>query len=140
MAEQVVGGVGDSQQIVPVSDLNCVGTGLNYICLKSQLDDVIVEFKSLQTIISLLQKETGQNYTDLVQVRCSNINQLDMLESQVQNIRDNMAIKYIGTNGIKKEKSQSFHIPTIITTNAMQISKVQSIPNTKNNFELRNKC
>jgi hypothetical protein len=64
--------------------------------------------------------------------------QLDMLESQVQNIRDNLATKYVGTNGIKKPKSQSFHIPTIITTNAMQISKVQSIPNTKNNFELRN--
>ena len=32
-----------------------------------------MELKSLQTIISPLQKETGQNYTDLVQVRCSNI-------------------------------------------------------------------
>jgi hypothetical protein len=32
-----------------------------------------VKLKSLQTIISLLQKETGQNYIDLVQVRCSNI-------------------------------------------------------------------
>jgi hypothetical protein len=32
-----------------------------------------VELKSLQTIISPLQKETGQNYTSLVQVRCSNI-------------------------------------------------------------------
>jgi hypothetical protein len=73
MAEEVVSGVDDSQQIVPVSDLNSVGTYLNFICLKSQLDNVILELKSLQTITALLQKETGQNYTDLVQVRCSNI-------------------------------------------------------------------
>jgi hypothetical protein len=73
MAEHVVGGVGDSQQIVPVSDLNSVGTCLNCICLKSQLDDAILELKSLQTIIALLQKETRQNCTDLLQVRCNNI-------------------------------------------------------------------
>jgi hypothetical protein len=73
MAEQVVGGVGDSQQIVPVSDLNSVRTCLNCTCLKSQLDDAILKLKLLQTIIALLQKETGQNYTDLVQVRCNNI-------------------------------------------------------------------
>jgi hypothetical protein len=31
MAEQVVSGVGDSQQIVPVSDFNSVGTCLNFV-------------------------------------------------------------------------------------------------------------
>jgi hypothetical protein len=42
------------------------------------------------------------------------VDQLDMLESQVQNIRDNLATKYVGTNGIKKQKSQSSHIPTLV--------------------------
>ena len=37
---------------------------------------------------------------------------LDMLESQVQNIRDNLATKYVGTNGIKKQKSPESQPPT----------------------------
>jgi hypothetical protein len=33
------------------------------------------------------------------------VDQLDLLKSQTQNIRDSLATKYVGTNGIKKQKS-----------------------------------
>ena len=33
------------------------------------------------------------------------VDQFDALENQLQNIRDNLAAKYVGTNGIKKQKS-----------------------------------
>jgi hypothetical protein len=36
------------------------------------------------------------------------VDQLDVLESQIQNIRDNLATEYVGTNGIKKQKSPEF--------------------------------
>jgi hypothetical protein len=77
-------GPGDYQRIVPLSELNSVGTCVNCSCLQSQLGGAIEELKSLQTIISLLQKENGRNYTDLVQSRCGKIDQLEVLENQVQ--------------------------------------------------------
>lgn len=33
------------------------------------------------------------------------VDQFDVLENQLQNIRDNLAAKYVGTNGINKQKS-----------------------------------
>jgi hypothetical protein len=33
------------------------------------------------------------------------VDQLDVLESRIQNIRDNLATNYVGTNGIRKQKS-----------------------------------
>ncbi|PSN39825.1 hypothetical protein C0J52_19186 [Blattella germanica] len=33
------------------------------------------------------------------------VDQFDVLENQIQNIRDNLAAKYVGTNGINKQKS-----------------------------------
>lgn len=40
------------------------------------------------------------------------VDQFDVLENQLENIRDNLAAKYVGTNGIKKQKTpESFPPP-----------------------------
>jgi len=39
------------------------------------------------------------------------VDQFDVLESQLQNIRGNLGAKYVGTNGIKKEKSPESQPP-----------------------------
>jgi hypothetical protein len=39
------------------------------------------------------------------------VDQLDMLESQLQNIRDNLAAKYVGNNGMKEQKSPESQPP-----------------------------
>jgi hypothetical protein len=72
MADRDVANTDGSHQIVPISNSNSVATCLNCICLKSKLDDALLELKSLQTIVAFLQKETDQNNTELVQVRYSN--------------------------------------------------------------------
>ena len=39
------------------------------------------------------------------------VDQFDVLESQLQNIRDNLVVKYVGTNGIKKQNSPESQPP-----------------------------
>lgn len=40
------------------------------------------------------------------------VDQFDVLENQLENIRDNLAAKYVGTNGVKKQKTpESFPPP-----------------------------
>lgn len=39
------------------------------------------------------------------------VDQFDVLENQLQNIRDNLAAKYVGTNGLKKQKSPESQPP-----------------------------
>lgn len=47
------------------------------------------------------------------------VDQFDVLENQLENIRDNLATKYVGTNGIKKHKTpESFPPPPEASSNS----------------------
>jgi hypothetical protein len=89
MAEQAAVS-GECQRFRIHSELDSARNCVNCICLQSQLSKALEELKSLQTIISLLQKDSGPSYTDLAQSEHCKIDLSDERDNQTQNmVHDN---------------------------------------------------
>jgi cell division protein FtsL len=84
MAKQTSIAVSDPDNFVAFTELASAETCASCIYLQSQFSKVTEELKSLQTIISLLQKEDGWSSTELNQLERRNTVLSTARENQLQ--------------------------------------------------------